>query len=406
MVKHIVETYLEDFKPLIVGTDTWSDDHLLWFHEWLMSDDASFRSISRDVGVSKSTVTSRIKKLLPLFRAYIHAHVDIFELENDSVYEKLVEYMSDEEHDRLTERFFVDFNDGDPVDVWPDEEPETSLDESDGFDQYEMDTVTVKADTSTVKTDTAYTGVVSENSLMIITSDGRQLTVNRENTEFHTVKDMLIERADFSEIEERIDMGKKVVRRLEGVQYKNGRLYYDDIEISATMIPRIMQSDLIESTGYTEALKNFFSRLVENPYREVVDQLYRFLMANSLPITDDGHFLTYKKVRDDYTDVHSGKFDNSVGTVVKIKRIQVTRDPNVTCAPGLHVCSKEYLGSFGGNLVMVCKVDPADVVSVPTDYNNSKMRVCGYEVIGEIGDGWEHEHMETYYHGDNDNNVK
>jgi hypothetical protein len=30
------------------------------------------------------------------------------------------------------------------------------------------------------------------------------------------------------------------------------------------------------------------------------------------------------------------------------------------------------------------KIDPADVVSCPVDYNNSKLRVCAYEVIEEL----------------------
>jgi hypothetical protein len=33
---------------------------------------------------------------------------------------------------------------------------------------------------------------------------------------------------------------------------------------------------------------------------------------------------------------------------------------------------------------MICKVNPADVVAVPSDYNNAKMRVCKYEVINEV----------------------
>lgn len=31
---------------------------------------------------------------------------------------------------------------------------------------------------------------------------------------------------------------------------------------------------------------------------------------------------------------------------------------------------------------MICEVDPADVVSVPSDHNCQKMRVCGYRVVG------------------------
>ena len=32
---------------------------------------------------------------------------------------------------------------------------------------------------------------------------------------------------------------------------------------------------------------------------------------------------------------------------------------------------------------MILKINPRDVVSIPTDYNNSKGRTCRYEVIGE-----------------------
>ena len=43
--------------------------------------------------------------------------------------------------------------------------------------------------------------------------------------------------------------------------------------------------------------------------------------------------------------------------------------------------------SFGGSdsRTMILKINPADVVSIPTDYNNSKGRTCRYEVIGELG---------------------
>ena len=33
---------------------------------------------------------------------------------------------------------------------------------------------------------------------------------------------------------------------------------------------------------------------------------------------------------------------------------------------------------------MAVKIDPADVVSIPTDYNNAKGRCCKYTVMSEI----------------------
>jgi len=45
-----------------------------------------------------------------------------------------------------------------------------------------------------------------------------------------------------------------------------------------------------------------------------------------------------------------------------------------------------YLPSYGtanGSRVMIVKVHPRDVVSVPTDYNFAKARCCRYEVVDE-----------------------
>ena len=127
--------------------------------------------------------------------------------------------------------------------------------------------------------------------------------------------------------------------------------------------------------------------LMNNPSYRAVNELYGFLEKNSLPITPDGCFLAYKKVRNDYMDIHSGTFNNSVGYICEMERNQVDDNQNNTCSSGLHFCSKEYLNHFGSgdSRTMIVKINPADVVSIPTDYNNSKGRTCRYTVIGELG---------------------
>jgi hypothetical protein len=52
---------------------------------------------------------------------------------------------------------------------------------------------------------------------------------------------------------------------------------------------------------------------------------------------------------------------------------------------GLHFCSRDYLSHFGGERIMILKINPRDVVSIPVDYNAAKGRACRYEVIGELG---------------------
>lgn len=132
--------------------------------------------------------------------------------------------------------------------------------------------------------------------------------------------------------------------------------------------------------------KRFVVRLFSNPNRAAQAELNEFLEAGNLPITEDGCFLAYKRVRHDYSDCHSGKFDNSVGQVVEMPRSDVDGDRTRTCSQGLHFCSQDYLKHFfgGSGRIVVVKVDPADVVSIPIDYNYTKGRTWRYEVVGEV----------------------
>jgi hypothetical protein len=94
--------------------------------------------------------------------------------------------------------------------------------------------------------------------------------------------------------------------------------------------------------------------------------------------------MAYKRVRANFTDVHTGTFDNSPGTTVKMNRRDVNEDPTQTCSAGLHVCSYSYLSHFSGDRVVSVKVNPRDCVAVPRDYSAAKMRVCEYTVIAEL----------------------
>src|SRR5678815_3512509 len=40
--------------------------------------------------------------------------------------------------------------------------------------------------------------------------------------------------------------------------------------------------------------------------------------------------------------------------------------------------------SYSGGIMLECEVNPADVVSIPVDYDQAKMRVCKYKVLGAV----------------------
>ena len=104
-----------------------------------------------------------------------------------------------------------------------------------------------------------------------------------------------------------------------------------------------------------------------------------------MPITEDGCFLAYKNVREDYLDRHSRSFNNRVGSICVVPRNSVDDDRQNTCSYGLHFAALSYLQGmwgFSGN-TMIVKINPADVVAIPYDYDNAKGRTCRYEVIGQ-----------------------
>lgn len=149
------------------------------------------------------------------------------------------------------------------------------------------------------------------------------------------------------------------------------------------LVERIL--DMREQGFDPEPMIKFLANIDLNPSEDSKKDLYGFLETNRLPVTIDGHFLAYKRVRDNYMDGYSGTIDNHPGKIVKMRREDVVADRNKTCSAGLHVCSGGYLGTrIGGNRIMLIKVHPMNVVSVPVDYKNSKMRCCEYEVIKEL----------------------
>lgn len=230
--------------------------------------------------------------------------------------------------------------------------------------------------------------------------DGAVHTVSSDSDSFSAVIDA-VNAGDADEVTRLVSTAKQTISDLSDgeISYcgETNTLRYGDYVLDIPAITTRLYQLWVGGYKY-DSLLRFVDRLRLNPSYRAVQELYRFLEACNLPITSDGHFLAWKMVRNDYTDIYSGRFDNSIGATPSMPRNEVDEDSDRTCSRGLHVCSKEYLGNYGyssnSDRVMVVKVDPADVVAVPRDYNNSKMRTSGYEVIGEVS--WEDVGLERF----------
>lgn len=145
----------------------------------------------------------------------------------------------------------------------------------------------------------------------------------------------------------------------------------------------------------TVGMENFLRRLgtVIEQRSHSVEDLLKFLERGDLPIADDGSILIYKVLRlrnrstteggRSYVDCHTGKVEQWVGAHVCMDESLVDRNRNNECSNGLHVARRGYVRNFSGDVCVLAKLAPEDVIAVPT-YDANKMRVCGYHIIKEL----------------------
>lgn len=185
---------------------------------------------------------------------------------------------------------------------------------------------------------------------------------------------------------------------------KDNRVYFGDEILEDTLSAYILTLLNSEYTPIDEvtwnALTRFLDNLHQNVNPEIRKQLFRWMNYElndgvSFTITDDGCFVGYKGVNGSVlnpTSVnkgtafvngvkHTGSIPNPIGGVISMPRSEVQFDPTVGCSTGLHVGTYDYASNWG-ELLMTVKVNPRDVVSVPTECESQKIRCCEYTVIG------------------------
>lgn len=257
-----------------------------------------------------------------------------------------------------------------------------------------------------------YPYMIQGNNIVVVI-DNKSHTITKSHIGYERVKDA-IKANDWNAVKEVIDPVKVVLEYGNGrVAVKGDVLYWDGVEMHDALSKRMIAM-LLEGFPI-EPMVNFKANLESNPSYRAVNELYSFLEKAKLPITPDGHFLAYKRVRKDFMDVYSGTVKNAPAyafteeernampmkeqgrrkevtidivndvTVVSMPRNMVNDDKDQTCSDGLHFCSEGYLSSYGGETVLIVKVNPADVVSIPSDYKDTKGRAWRYEIIGELG---------------------
>jgi hypothetical protein len=229
----------------------------------------------------------------------------------------------------------------------------------------------------------------TEDSLTVIVNNNgnvKTYNVDSSNPNWGTILEKL-DSAEYDGFEELLSVKKNIetiFRGANGVEVNDLGVKYNGEYVNNYLTNKIF--DFQKRKLPYKPLVNFFEKVMKNPSRRAVNELYKFLEHGQMPITPEGNFLGYKSVTRDYKDWHTRKFDNSVGQTLAMERNQVCDNANEGCSYGFHVGTLGYANTFhsGASRVVIVEVDPSDVVSVPHDCEHQKLRTAKYTVVGEF----------------------
>ena len=245
--------------------------------------------------------------------------------------------------------------------------------------------------------DTQATVAVSEYDYTItkkqitIIKDGDTRSVIKGYPRFQEIKSSLVN-SSFSDESlinswELLSLPKYIAKFTEGaltVDHEKGKVWYGTFEIKNSLSDQLIK--MLNEGKDVKGFVRFMEKLLENPDKHIVDQLYPFMQHNDIVISVDGDIIGFRAVDENFKDYATGTMDNSVGNTLKMPRNLVDCNPEVTCSTGLHVAARKYAEDFGnsGGKLLKVSVNPKNVCSVPVDYEGMKMRTCEFTVLSEV----------------------
>lgn len=228
----------------------------------------------------------------------------------------------------------------------------------------------------------------SSNKVTVLTLD-RQYDIDASHPNFNLIRILVESEAPWEEIEHLFDIAKTINTATSGrVTIEDGEVLYNGQPLHNAVTTHLLRlyADGVPMARWFA----FVESLMRNPSQRAREQLYGFMDAANISIDQNGNMLLYKKVKHDYYDVYTGRtFLNTVGSTISVERSAVDDDPTRTCSNGLNVAAHSYMAHYSGDRIVIVAVAPEDVVSIPVDYNNAKMRVCKYTVVAEHAEAFQ-----------------
>lgn len=251
----------------------------------------------------------------------------------------------------------------------------------------------------------------SADKVLTVDIPGRPLPVivNSNHPKWQEIFDLVMTDGDPTEVVELWDTSQKLLSKFmsltDRVAIRHGKVTFDGDEINDVLTDQILRFVQEDNEDFWP-LVMFLENVYANPSEHSRTQLFNWLSKHEFAITDRGEIVGYKGVRASELDSFQWKSTQSGhafvededgeireivsdyvhqndGDIVTMPRSEVVGDPSTACSFGLHVGNWRYAKYFSQYVIKVI-VSPRDVVSVPTDSNEEKIRCCRYTIVHQV----------------------
>jgi len=229
--------------------------------------------------------------------------------------------------------------------------------------------------------------------------NGKNVSIEQSHPNYDKIREMLAVYADTEQMDVEkflllTDIPKTIHKISQGkVVATETSITYNGKEIDPVLQGYILE--VMKQKLPFKPLLRFVENCYKNPSKTARERLFLWLQKREFPITEDGCFLGYKGVTNDYKDGYSQTYDNSIGANPKMERNECDDDWGKECSEGFHVGTWEYASTFSQRTVLV-KVNPKDVVSVPLETLSWKLRCCEYIVVEDATERQTNLYAENY----------